>query len=131
MSLIKGTHHVSLWTGSEEKLAECERFYRDLLGLEVLRRWERDGVKNLMLIAGGDRLEFNTKPGASPSTGSINHFALATDDVDACVKAVREAGYRITTEPKDVLLPSEPPVPIRIAFCIGPIGEEIEFCCEK
>ena len=63
--------------------------------------------------------------------GSIRHFALKTDDVDGCVKAVREAGYPITVEPKDVVIPSQPEFPVRVAFCNGPVGEEIEFFQEK
>ncbi len=37
-------HHVAIQC---RDLAECERFYREVIGLEVLRRWPRDG--------GGDR----------------------------------------------------------------------------
>ena len=47
------------------------------------------------------------------------------------VKAVREAGYRISVEPKDIIIQAKIPYPARIAFCIGPVGEEIEFFCEK
>jgi len=58
-------------------------------------------------------------------------MAFAVKDVDACVEAVRAAGYEITVEPNDIVIPSNPPLPARIAFCIGPVGEEIEFFCEK
>lgn len=37
-------HHVAIQCAD---LARCERFYREVLGLPVLRRWPRDG--------GGDR----------------------------------------------------------------------------
>jgi glyoxylase I family protein len=37
-------HHVAIQCADLER---CERFYREVLGLEVLRRWPRDG--------GGDR----------------------------------------------------------------------------
>jgi catechol 2,3-dioxygenase-like lactoylglutathione lyase family enzyme len=37
-------HHVAIQCAD---LSACERFYRDVLGLSVLRRWPRDG--------GGDR----------------------------------------------------------------------------
>jgi catechol 2,3-dioxygenase-like lactoylglutathione lyase family enzyme len=37
-------HHVAIQCAD---LDRCERFYRDVLGLEVLRRWPREG--------GGDR----------------------------------------------------------------------------
>ena len=63
--------------------------------------------------------------------GTIRHFALATDDVDALAKRIEEAGYPITDPCHDVTIPSEPPFDIRIAFCIGPVGEEIELFEER
>ena len=63
--------------------------------------------------------------------GTIRHFALRTERVDDCVAAVRSAGYPITVEPKNVVIAADPPFPARIAFCVGPVGEEIEFFQEK
>ena len=59
------------------------------------------------------------------------HLAFAVADTDVCIETVRAAGYRITMEPTDLLIPSDPPFPARIGFCIGPVGEEVEFFCEK
>ena len=61
----------------------------------------------------------------------IHHFALRTTNTDACVTAVRQAGYPITVEPKEIVIASEPPFPARIAFCQGPLGEVIEFFQER
>jgi len=61
----------------------------------------------------------------------LRHLALDVDDTDAWVEAVRKAGYEITMEPTDICIKSDPPYPARIAFCIGPVGEEIEFFCVK
>ena len=70
--------------------------------------------------------------GESPlPQGNIRHFAFATDDVDACVLAVRDAGYEVFIEPNDIEIQSNPKFHARIAFCRGPLGEEIEFFCEK
>ena len=73
---------------------------------------------------------FNNAEAPLPQ-GTIRHFALATDDVGACVKAVRDAGYEVFIEPKDIEIQSSPVFPARIAFCKGPLGEEIEFFQEK
>ena len=81
--------------------------------------------------SGAGLIEVFTNAQEDLPQGSIRHFAFATSDVDQCVKAVREAGYAITVEPKDVTLATTPPAPIRVAFCIGPVGEEIEFYQEK
>ena len=63
--------------------------------------------------------------------GVIRHFAFATDDVDACVEAVKAAGYEVFIEPKDIEIASIPVFPARIAFCKGPLGEDIELFQEK
>ena len=47
----------------------------------------------------------------------LRRLAFAVKDVDACVEAVRAAGYEITVEPNDIVIPSNPPLPARIAFC--------------
>jgi glyoxylase I family protein len=48
-------------------------------------------------------------------------------DCDAATEQARRIGGEITVEPKDVEIPSAPPVKARIAFCKGPDGESIEF----
>lgn len=131
MSLIKGTHHVALKCGSQEEYAKTVAFYTDTLGLEVIRSWGEGDDAGTMLHTGNSILELFAAGRVSDSTGSIHHYALATDDVDACVDAVRKAGYVITMEPTDIVIPSKPGMPARIAFCIGPVGEEIEFFDEK
>ena len=47
------------------------------------------------------------------------------------VRNLRKAGYEVFVEPKDIEIQSDPKFPARIAFCRGPLGEEIEFFCEK
>ena len=83
-----------------------------------------------MLSTGDGLLEIFASGEPLPQ-GTIRHFALRTEQVDDCVAAVRNAGYTITIEPKDIVIASNPPFPARIAFCIGPVGEEIEFFQEK
>lgn len=127
MSLIKGIHHVSMKCSSPEKYQEEITFYRDILGIPVVREWKN----GIMLNTGNSLVEiFNDAEDILP-TGTIRHFAFATDQVDACVKAVRDAGYEVFVEPKEVAIPSDPVFPARIAFCKGPLGEEIEFFQER
>ena len=63
--------------------------------------------------------------------GVIRHFALRVDDTDAMIEAVRTAGYRIHMEPKDVQVGGNPAFPARVGFCIGPLGDQVEFFCQK
>ena len=131
MSLIKGIHHAALKCADLEKFQETVHFYRDVLGLPVLRRWGNEEKAGIMFDTGDGLIEIFASGSASCTTGSVNHFALATDDADACIAAVRQAGYSIAVEPKDIIIASQPPFPARIAFAIGPCGEEIEFFQEK
>lgn len=127
MSLIKGIHHVALKCCSREEYEKAAEFYRDILGLSVARSW----AGGIMFDTGDGIIEV-FDDGESPlPQGNIRHFAFATDDVDACVSAVRAAGYEVFVEPKDIEIQSDPKFPARIAFCRGPLGEEIEFFCEK
>ena len=85
----------------------------------------------MMLDTGAGILEVFPNAEDRPGQGVLRHLALATDDVDGCIAAVHGEGYEITIEPKDIVIGSVPPLPARIAFCIGPCGEEIEFFNEK
>ena len=59
--------------------------------------------------------------------GAVRHFALKTDNVDMDAEKVRRAGYQFFIEPKNIIMDSIPPYSARIAFCFGPLGEEIEL----
>ena len=126
MALIKGVHHVCMKCVTAEQFEEVRKFYGEILGLPVVRSW----AAGIMYDLGGSLLEVFSNGAEALPQGVWQHIALATDDVDACVKAVSEAGYPITMGPKDIVIASEPPLPARIAFCVGPMGEEIEFFCE-
>jgi glyoxylase I family protein len=125
--MIQGIHHVALKCSSQKEFEHVVGFYREVLGLTVRRAW--DG--GIMLDTGNGLLEIFPTGGDAAQEGALRHMAFATDSVDACVAAVRAAGYPITVEPKDIVIPSEPPLPARIAFCRGPLGEEIELFQEQ
>lgn len=120
---IKGIHHVCIKCTSPEKYREERHFYCDLLGLPVRREWDT----GMLIDTGAGYLEIFNNETRELSQGMIQHFALATDDPDALIAAVRAEGYPVTVEPQDTVVKSDPPYPIRIAFCLGPVGEEIEF----
>lgn len=123
MGFVTGIHHVSLKCNNEKDFREEIKFYKDILGLPVAREWDT----GIMFETGSGLMEiFNDAEDQLPQ-GVIRHFAFATHDVDALAKAVSKAGYEVFVEPKDISIPSEPPFAARIAFCKGPLGEEIEF----
>lgn len=129
--LIKGTHHVALKCKDVKMFEETVKFYTEILGMDKMRSWGEGEKAGTMISTGNSIIEIFAEGMTADVTGTVNHFALATDDVDACVAAVKAAGYKITMEPVDIEIPAEKPFPARIAFCIGAAGEEIEFFCEK
>lgn len=129
--LISGIHHVALKCAGEAEFSKTIAFYRDVLGLSVIRRWGDGDKSGIMLSSGNGLIEILANADKALSQGAVRHFALATRNVDACAKAVREAGYEVFVEPKDIVIASKPEFPARIAFCTGPVGEQIEFFEER
>ncbi len=121
-AMITGIHHVSMNCGGAEGFERAKSFYWGVLGLPVRREWP-GGV---MIDAGNGVIELFSGE-TEPRKGAIRHFALAADDVDRVVEGVRQAGYPVFVEPKNIVIKSEPAYPARIAFCTGPLGEEIEL----
>ena len=105
-------------------------FYHEGLGMPILRRWGQGDHSACMVDAGGCRLEIMAN-GQTGADGVVNHFALATDQVDACIAVARQWGLEVTMEPQDKILPSQPPFPVRVAFFRGPAGERVELMQEK
>lgn len=129
-SLICGIHHVALKCDGTAEFEKTLHFYQNVLGLEPVRSWGEGENAGAMLSTGDGLLEIFASGKKLPQ-GAIRHFALRTERVDDCIAAVRAAGYPITVEPKDIVIASNPPFPARIAFCTGPVGEQIEFFQER
>lgn len=125
--MIKGIHHISMKCGTAEELAKVREFYIDLLGLKICREWP----EGIMIDAGNCKLEIFTNSEGTRQLGAIRHIALLTDDVDEITEKVRTAGYEVLVEPNDKVIASEPAYPIRMAFCFGPLGEQVEFFGER
>jgi len=128
---ITGVHHIALKAQGEEKYTELLEFYHGILGMPIVREWESGGGRASMVDTGAGMLElFSTAPDKL-GEGALRHLAFAVEDTDACIEAVRAAGYEVTMEPTDIIISSEPPYPARIAFCVGPVGESVEFFKER
>ena len=125
--IIKRLHHAALNCTNKEDKERAVDFYVNVLGLSAERR--SDNIT--MIDTGCGSLEIFANDKEDLPTGVIKHFAFAVEDTDACVKIVTEAGYEVFDGPRDVCMPFDPPVPARIAFMHGPLGEVIEFFQEK
>ena len=122
-----GIHHISMKCGTEEELERVKEFYISILGYKIAREWP-DGM---MIDTGNGLIEIYTNAEGENRLGAIRHVALITDSVDGIIEKVRAAGYEVIVEPNDRVIPSDPEYPIRMAFCFGPLGEQVEFFCER
>ena len=124
--MIKGIHHISMKCLPEE-LHKVKEFYVSVLGMSIIREW----AEGIMIDTGNGLIEIFTNADGAHCLGAIRHFALLTDNVDDAVNKVKAAGYEVFVESNDKVIPSNPEYPIRMAFCFGPLGEQIEFFCER
>ena len=121
--MITGMHHISMKCGSNKDFNRAKDFYLNLLGFSLRREWP----EGIMIDCGSVLLEIFCNGEGIRSKGAIRPIAYATDDVDGIIAKVRAAGYEVFIEPNDITIPSVPECHARMAFCIGPLGEEIEF----
>ena len=94
---------------STEEYEKTIDFYKNILEIPVAREWQA----GIMLDTGNGIVEIFNDGDDAPGKGVIRHFAFATDDVDACVEAVKAAGYEVFIEPKDIEIASTPVFPAR------------------
>lgn len=127
---ITGVQHICIKAQGLEQMEKTVDFYNKVLELPIVRRWGEGDGSACMIQAGGCLLEIMAN-GGTDATGVVNHFALATKQVDEWVNIIRCLGYEVTMEPQDKTLPSQPPHPVRIAFFRGPAGELVELMEEK
>ena len=125
--MIKGIHHISMKCASKEDFDRAKRFYVDILGLSISREWPA----GVMIDTGNGFIEIFSNGEGERTKGAIRHVAFQTDHVDELADRIKAAGYEVFVEPKDAVIASTPAYPIRIAFCTGPLGEEIELFCER
>ena len=122
-----GVHHIALQTRDWEASL---RLYRDVLGMTELTRFTGGEGQTILLLDAGDGCYLELfEPTADTPTGAaandpVIHIALTTTDAHAATERVREAGYEITVEPKEVTLGT---LEVTLSFFKGPNGEVLEF----
>lgn len=92
-----GLHHVALYV---EDLAACERFYVELLGMQV--EWQPD-ADNLYLTSGKDNLALHRAEGGLEGRQRLDHIGFTLrqpEDVDQWYSFLSEKGVRMKTPPK-------------------------------
>ena len=107
--LITGLHHISMKCHKGNEYKKVVAFYTEVLGLNIVRTWGEAEPDGIMFDTGNGLIEIFVNSDSEPELGIIRHFALSTDDVDSCVEAIKKAGYEVFVEPKNIVIPSEPP----------------------
>jgi len=74
---------------------------------------------------------FSGGPEVDEANPRWGHLAVAVDDVPGTYKKAVEFGAKPAVEPTALSIPSDPPLPVEIAFVYGFGGEYLEFFKEK
>jgi lactoylglutathione lyase len=109
-------------------------FYRDLLAGVVSYRFPEQGEPAFVVVTLGESSEIGlgviTGPGETlhgeplrPATGHRIELCVYVDDVDATLRAAREAGFAVVLEPRDQ------PWGERIAYLRDPDGNLVMLAC--
>lgn len=122
---VTGIHHVAIKACGVKDYNKTIDFYHNILGMPIFRQWGEGLESGALVDTGAGMMEIFANGEDYPGQGSMRHIAFEVDDVDSYTEAARKAGYRITMEPNDIVIAGD--YPARIAFCIGPVGEEVEF----
>jgi len=124
---IKALHHVSITVKDFDATVDL---YTQGFGFKKGVTWARGGGERAIMLNMGDGafLEvFSGRTDTPQPDGIFAHIALSSDDCDADFQRALAAGAGVETEPMNVSLPGNPPIPVRIAFCKGLDGELIEI----
>lgn len=127
-NLITGIPHVCIRCRDEEVQKKVVDFYTKVFGLTIFSEWGEGSAHAFQLDTGEGKIEVFADAGENLPRGAVEHFALATADVDKALALAAEAGCLVLKEPLDVELPSVDGVmQVRLAFYQGLGGEKVEL----
>ena len=125
---MRGLHHVCLKANGKQEFDKALAFYRDTFELPLLRTWGEGDTSGAMLQMDGMILEMVAGGEDSTPNSYWRHIAFrcaSPEEVDAEAARLAAMGYATTKGPFSKNLGGD--YPIHVAFCNGPLGEEIEF----
>lgn len=139
MSACNRLHHVAMAIKDRETYDRTVAFYREVIGLPLLRTWSR-GTRHITMLDFGSCVLEIVFGAEGSGTGVFAHIALNVEcpqDVDAMLERALACGCVLSRPAESIVAEEETsgagsPKSFRIrnAFCIGFAGESLEFFCE-
>ena len=132
--IIKGLGYAHMAIAAKD-FDKSMAFYK-ALGMKVYTQWGEGDTRIALLDTGdGSLVELFAKPDldvekvAGVTEGNpFLHFAFSAQNVDEAYRIALEAGAKPLKPPAELPLQAHPIcLTLRIAFVIGPSGEELEF----
>ena len=84
-------HHAHLFASD---LDDSIRFYREMLGADLVFDSVVAGARNVLLRLGSGHINFYDQPPRDSGRGSIHHLGIGTDDLGALVAYMEEKGFK-------------------------------------
>ena len=78
--------------GTTEAFEKAKDFYLNILGFSIGREWP----EGIMIDSGSGLLEIFCNGEGIRQKGALRHIAFTTDDVDAMIRKVMDAGYEVS-----------------------------------
>ncbi len=125
-----GFHHIAF---SVRDFDATVKFYTEALGCRQHLAWTSGaGTRATLLDMGdGNFVEvFENADLPDDEVGQVMHYAFRSDDVDVAVAEAVAGGAEVTMTPKELTIPSDPPLDVRLAFVKAPGGQVVEFFTE-
>lgn len=88
-------HHVHLFASDINK---STRFYGGCFDGKIVLDMELAGAGNVFMRIGNGRIHFYDQPPRFSGRGSIHHFGIRTDDLEAMVRELESKGVAFTKE---------------------------------
>ena len=99
MAISASLHHAHLFATD---LAASIRFYRDMLGAEIVFDETVAGARNVLLRLGDAHLNFYDQPPKDDGRGAVHHLGIRTNDLRGLVAHMRSRGFEFRKEITDL-----------------------------
>ena len=87
--MVCHVHHVHIFASDIDKSI---KFYEEFFGGKIILDSELAGARNVFMKIGHGRLHFYDQPPKYSGRGSIHHFGIQTDNLEAAYARLQEMG---------------------------------------